>query len=135
MVCAIQESVATLLLDAKALKNPVTHVSQVGSVVLLPTVFVNLPGGHLVCATQESVTMVLFDDESVKNPVAHTSHVGCVVALPIAFVYLPGGHLVWAIHPSGQPVGKGQLAIVCVIRYGCLRMDIFKPDKVYHTDQ
>ena len=48
MVCARQESVARVLLDVKALKNPVTHVSQVGSVVLLPTVLVYLPGGHLL---------------------------------------------------------------------------------------
>ena len=45
---AVQESVLTLLSDARALKNPSGHVSHSGSALVVPAFFVNLPAGHLV---------------------------------------------------------------------------------------
>ena len=44
----MHESVLVLLLDVDALKNPDTHVSQSVWVVGVPTIFVYLPGGHLM---------------------------------------------------------------------------------------
>ena len=90
-----------LLLDASALNVPRMHASHVGSVVLVPAIFVYLPGGHLVWATQESVSRLLLDVKTLKNPVMHVSHVGSALLLPAVLVYLPGGHfLVWAAHHS-----------------------------------
>ena len=48
LVWAVQESRSVLLFDVRALKNPLTHVPHSGWVVTVPTVFVYLPGGHLV---------------------------------------------------------------------------------------
>ena len=62
LVWARQESVLMLLLDVKALKNPVAHVSHVGSVVPVPAVFVNSPGGHLLvwtaCIGKDTTTWI-----------------------------------------------------------------------------
>ena len=101
----MQASIAVLLIDAEALKNPDTHALHVGWEKADPAVIVYLPGAHLVWAMQESVLALLLDVETLKNPGVHTSHSVWVVALPIAFVYFPGGHLVWAVHRSeGQSV-------------------------------
>ena len=95
----MHESVLLLLLDVDALKNPDTHVSQSVWVVVVPTIFVYLPGGHLMWEVmQESVLLLLIDAKALKNPFGHTSHSGWVVTEPIAFVYLPGGHFGWAMH-------------------------------------
>ena len=102
----MQESRSVLLFDVRALKNPLTHVPHSGWVVTVPTVFVYLPGGHLVWARQESVWMLLLDVKSLKKPGRHASHVGSVALLPAVLVYLPGEHfLVCAVHHSkGQSV-------------------------------
>ena len=96
--------------DVRALKNPLTHVPHSGWVVTVPTVFVYLPGGHLVWARQESVWMLLLDVKPLKKPGRHASHVGSVALLPAVLVYLPGEHfLVWAVHHSkGQSVANGK---------------------------
>ena len=85
----VQESVSRLLLDDKALKNPVTHVSHVGCVVALPIFAVYLPGVHFVWAMQTPSTAPLLDPGTTKNPGGHISH---VVAFPIVRAYFPGGH-------------------------------------------
>ena len=54
LVWAMHKSVLVLLLDVKALKNPVTHDTHSGCVVAEPAVFVYLPGGHLVWAVHHS---------------------------------------------------------------------------------
>ena len=99
-----------LLFDVRALKNPLTHVPHSGWVVTVPTVFVYLPGGHLVWARQESVWMLLLDAKALKNPGTHALHVGSVVLLPAVLMYVPGGHLMWARHTSEQPISKDKLA-------------------------
>ena len=77
------------------------HASHVGSVVLVPAIFVYLPGGHLLWATHESVSRLLLEVKALKNPSTHVSHVGSALLLPAVLVYLPGGHfLVWAAHHS-----------------------------------
>ena len=50
----VQESVFMLLSDVTSLKNPVAQTSHSGWVVVVPTVFVYLPGGHLVWAAHHS---------------------------------------------------------------------------------
>ena len=78
--CAmVQESVVVLLDDVKALNDPVAHSSHSGWAVVVPAVFVNLPGGHLVWAVQTPVVVVLMGGKALKNPVEHVSHSGCVV--------------------------------------------------------
>ena len=47
---AVQASVAVLVCDIKALKNPGEQSSHLGRAVALPAVFVYFPAGHLVCA-------------------------------------------------------------------------------------
>ena len=89
------ESVSVLLLDVKALKNPVTHVSHLGWVVAVPDTSVYLPGAHLVWAVQESFAVPRVDLRLLKNPDGHVSHVGSDVAEASGLVYLPGGHSVW----------------------------------------
>ena len=84
-----------LLLDVKALKNPVTHVSHLGWVVAVPDTSVYLPGAHLVWAVQESFAVPRVDLRLLKNPDGHVSHVGSDVAEASGLVYLPGGHSVW----------------------------------------
>ena len=91
----------------KALKYPVSHTSQSGCVVTEPTVFVYLPGGHLVWVMHESCSVLVLDMNALNDPVGQTSHSGWEVGVAGIFVYLPGGHLVWARHHSkGQTVGK-----------------------------
>ena len=68
LVWATQESVSRLLLDVKTLKNPVMHVSHVGSVEALPAILVYLPGGHfLVWAAHHSKGQSVANMEHIRG--------------------------------------------------------------------
>ena len=119
LVCAMQASIAVLLIDAEALKNPDAHASHVGWEKADPAVIVYFPGAHLVWAMQltmlldvetlknpaghglqASIAVLLIDAEALKNPDTHALHVGWEKADPAVIVYLPGAHLVWAMQES-----------------------------------
>ena len=58
--------------------------------VVLPAIFVYLPGGHLVWAMHESVLLLILDVDALKNPGVHTSQSVWELVVPAAFAYLPG---------------------------------------------
>ena len=99
----MQESVVVLLLEVKALENPFGHTSHLGWVVVVPDVFVYLPGGHLVWAVHKSALLLFLDVDALKNPVMHASQSVWALIVPAAFVYLPGGQWLCLVHHS-----KGQ---------------------------
>ena len=50
----MQASVLLLLIDTMSLKNPAGHASHSGWALVVPTVVVYFPGGHLVWAAHHS---------------------------------------------------------------------------------
>ena len=104
----MQESVLVLLVEVYAFSYPGAHGSHSGWVVVVPAVFVYLPGGHLVWAIrQASVLVLLTDVKALKNPFGHASHSGWKVTKPFTFVYFPGGHFVCTVHLA-QPVATAK---------------------------